>query len=209
MGEILRRLTSKCLAISSRPLAKQILAPLQLGIGVKGGCESITHAVSDLISSSPGDQCWTLLLDFSNAFNSVNRESMFIQFRQSMPTLSCWMESCYSCQPMLVLGDHSINSCSGVQQGDPLGPLGFALTLHPIVERISSEGSDLLLNTWYLDDGTLVGSPHALAIVESGGPSIGLHLNRSKSILYIPQNSVLSNSPSLADIPSPNTAFLY
>lgn len=29
--------------------------------------------------------------------------------------------------------DHMILSQSGVQQGDPLGPLGFALTIHPIV----------------------------------------------------------------------------
>ena len=50
-----------------------------------------------------------------------------------------------------------IHSCCGVQQGDPLGPLGFALTLHPIVERIKAEVPDLLLNALYLDDGMLVG----------------------------------------------------
>ena len=53
---------------------------------------------------------------------------------------------------MLVLGDHSINSCSGVQQGDPLGPLGFALMWSK-----SFVSKSLLLNAWYLDDGTLVG----------------------------------------------------
>lgn len=54
---------------------------------MKGVCESIIHAVSDLIFSSPADQCWTLLLDFSNAFISVNQESMLAQFRQHMHTL--------------------------------------------------------------------------------------------------------------------------
>ena len=57
----------------------------------------------------------------------------------------------------------------------------------------------------------LLGPPHALtaalAIVESAGPSIGLHLNRSKSLLFIPQNSILSNSPSLADIPVAHHGF--
>ena len=78
---------------------------------------------------------------------------MFIEFRRCIPTLSAWMESCYSCQPLLLLGNKSIHSCCGVQQGDPLGPLGFALTLHSIIERIKAEVPGLALNAWYLDDG--------------------------------------------------------
>ena len=73
------------------------------------------------------------------------------------------MESCYSSQPLLRLGEDTLLSCSGVQQGDPLGPLGFALTLHPIPERIDEEVPDLAINAWYLDDGTLCGSPEDLA----------------------------------------------
>ena len=38
------------------------------------------------------------------------------------------MESCYSSQTLLHLGKDSICSCCGVQQGDPLGLMGFALT---------------------------------------------------------------------------------
>ena len=54
-------------------------------------------------------------------------------------------------------------------------PLCFALTLHPIVEQIKREVPELLINAWYLDDGTLCGSlsdiGYALAIIESVGPS--------------------------------------
>ena len=70
----------------------------------------------------------------------------------------------------LLLGKDTIVSCCGVQQGDPLGPLGFALTLHLIVERIKNEVPGLALNAWYLDDSMLVGTPAelaaALAIIE-------------------------------------------
>ena len=79
----------------------------------------------------------TLLLDFTNAFNSINRQAMFVEFHRHLPGLSAWMESCYSGQPLLHLGKDIIHS--GVQQGDPLGPLGFALTLHPIIKRIKAE----------------------------------------------------------------------
>ena len=89
------------------------------------------------------------------------------------------MESCYSSQPILHLGDEIIHSCCGVQQGDLLGPLDFALTLHPLVERIQAEALALALNAWYLDDGTLIGPPTdfstALNITECDSPPRGLY----------------------------------
>ena len=128
-----------------------------------------------------------------------------MEFRRHLPGLSAWMESCYSGQPLLHLGQDIIHSCCGVQQGDPLGPLGFALTLHPIIERIRAEVPSLALNAWYLDDGTLVGPPGvlsaALHIVESEGPSVGLHLNREKSLLFIPSDCDASFSSLPPEVP--------
>ena len=139
--------------------ACSLLAPLQLGVSVRGRCEAIVHATSQLMSSLPDEERWTFLLDFTNAFNNISREAMFVEFRRHLLGLSVWMESCYLCQPPLHLGKDSIRSCCGMQQWDPLGPLGFALTLHLIIERIKVEVPTLALNAWYLDDGTLVGSP--------------------------------------------------
>ncbi len=212
VGEVLRRLTSKCLASTSRSSAISSLTPLQLGVGVKGGCEAIIHSTSHLLSScNDPDQCWCLFLDFSNAFNCISRESMFAEIRQRIPHLAAWMESCYSCQPLLHLGEDTIHSCSGVQQGDPLGPLGFALTLQPLLERLQADVSGLRLNVWYLDDGTLMGSPEDLAaalhIVEREGPPLGLHLNRSKSLLYIPEDAVQARSVLPTDIPTTRRGF--
>ena len=157
------------------------------------------------MSSSPAEHSWTLL-DFSNAFNSICREAMFVEFRQHIPSLSAWMESCYSCQPILLFGKDSIHSCCGVQQGGP-----FALTLHPIIERIKAEVPGLGLNTWYLDDGTLVGPPEdlaaALRIFERDGPPLGLHPNRSKSLLYIPGEANASCSPLPSEIPVTRQGF--
>ncbi len=71
----------------------------------------------------------------------------------------------------------TILSRCGVKQGDPLGPLSFALALYPIVERIKREVPDLQINAWYLDDGTLVGTADelnaALKNVEEDGPIAG------------------------------------
>ena len=46
VGEVLRRLTSKCISRSVQSEALQVLTPLQVGVGVKGGCEAVVHSVS-------------------------------------------------------------------------------------------------------------------------------------------------------------------
>ena len=213
VGEVLRRLTSKCLSHSVQEQAIQTLTPLQVGVGVKGGCEDIVHAVSctlDDSNISPGEQ-WTLLLDFSNAFNNISRDYMFEEIRSHVPAISAWMENCYGAQPILCLGEDTILSCCGVQQGDPLGPQGFALTLQPIAQRIKAEVPGLRINVWYLDDGTLCGSPHdlveALRIIEEDGPERGLHLNRAKSLLYIPLDADTTDNPLPSDIPITREGF--
>lgn len=74
--------------------------------------------------------------------------------------------------------------------GSAPGPLGFALTLQPIMEHILSEVPGLKINVWYLDDGTLCGSPDdlakALKLIEDEGPALGLDLNPSSTSLRMP-----------------------
>ena len=110
------------------------------------------HSLASLLNdcSIPPESRCTLLVDFSNAFNSIDRGLMFEEARARIPSMSSWLECCYGSQPVLFLGEHTILSCCGVQQGDPLGPLGFAVALHPIVERINREVPGLLLNSWYI-----------------------------------------------------------
>ena len=213
VGEVLRRLVSKCLSRAVHSVANHYLTPLQVGVGVRAGCEAIVHAVSRTLDDPviPPDSRCALLLDFSNAFNSIDRALMFREVRAHIPALSAWVESCYGAQPRLLFGEHVILSRCGVQQGDPLGPLLFALTLHPIVERIHQEVRELRINVWYLDDGTLCGPPEALfqalKIVEEDGPAGGLRLNRAKSLLFIPDDVVSSCDCLPPDVPITRSGF--
>ena len=213
VGEIFRRLTSKCLCHQHRSHIVNILSPLQVGVCVPNGCEAIVHSVNDTLqnNSIPADNKWTLLVDFSNAFNNIDRLSVLKETRSQIPSLSAWMESCYGGESPLFFGEHVIPSRCGVHQGDPLGPLGFALGLHPLIEEISREVPGLIINSWYLDDGTLCGSPSdllkALSIIESKGASRGLVLNRSKCLVHIPPSSCALN-PLPTDIPTCSDGFV-
>ena len=89
-GEALRRLVSKCLSREALADTLKILPPLQVGVGVKSGCEAIVHAVSQILedSSLSPDSRWCLLLDFSNAFNCIDRSCMFNEIRSQIPGLA-------------------------------------------------------------------------------------------------------------------------
>ena len=78
VGEVLRWLTSKCLSTAVRAEVIHILTPLQVGVGVREGCEAIINSVARTLEREDlaPDSRWILLLDFSNAFNSISRECM-------------------------------------------------------------------------------------------------------------------------------------
>ncbi|GJZ74590.1 putative ribonuclease H-like domain-containing protein [Tanacetum coccineum] len=75
--------------------------------------------------------------------------------------------------------DTHIWFATGVQQGDPLGPLLFALVLHPLVHKIR-DSFKLLIHAWYLDDGTVIEDSEKLREglfpVDIRRPSLGVKL---------------------------------
>jgi len=71
-----------------------------------------------------------------------------------------------------------------VQQGDPLGPVLFSLAIHSLASELMSA-----FNVWYLDNGTLGGSPQSVladfTTILGRSSSLGLSLNLSKCELYM------------------------
>ncbi|GKG20017.1 putative reverse transcriptase domain-containing protein, partial [Tanacetum coccineum] len=80
-------------------------------------------------------------------------------------------------------------SATGVQQGDPLKHLLFALILHPLLHKIK-DSCKLLLHSWYLDDGTVIGDSEevvrVLDIIKVSDPCLGLKLNIKKTEIFWP-----------------------
>ncbi|KAK9056951.1 hypothetical protein SSX86_024316 [Deinandra increscens subsp. villosa] len=168
----------------------QYLYDFQFGVGVSGGAEAILHSVNRVLGDRHEDGSLAMLtVDFSNAFNLVDRSSLLQEVRVRCPSISSWVEFLYGQPARLYLGDNYIWSTTGVQQGDPLGPLLFALVLHPLVHQIR-DNCKLLLHAWYLNDGTVIGDVREVAkvldIIKDRGPSLGLVLNIRKTELFWP-----------------------
>ena len=91
-----------------------------------------------------------------------------------------------------------VSSESGVQQGDPLGPLLFALVLQKIISAVDMdvECIQMLFNTWFLDDGVLAGTKsavlRAMHLIEELGPTFGIFINLAKCELF--SRNELSNT---------------
>ncbi len=190
VGCIWRRLVSKVAMRGVRKEVADYLVNFQFGVGVSGGAEAILHSVNRLLLDRHSDGSLALLtVDFSNAFNMVDRSVLLREVRARCPSISLWVEFLYGQSARLYVGDDYIWSSTGVQQGDPLGPLLFALVLHPLAHAIRDHCS-LLLHAWYLDDGTIIGDAgevaRALDILRVNGPDMGLHLNLSKTEVFWP-----------------------
>ena len=197
VGESIRRLVAKCLCSITKEQARHYLWPLQLGVSTPLGAEVGAQTARQWCERHAGDPDRALVtIDFENAFNTVDRTAILRQVRHRFPGLSAWVEWCYGAPTNLLFDGLPIPPSAGVQQGDPLGPLLFALPLQPVLQRVASEfqsenthGEPLDLIFSFLDDGVLAG-PHqvvarALHRLTEEAAAIGLKLNPSKCELVL------------------------
>ena len=194
VGYTLRRLTSKCASAAVAGKLSTYLAPRQLGFGVPGGCEAAVHATRRFLQSMPEDNI-VVKLDFSNAFNSLRRDCMLQAVNNVIPELYRYCCLAYSQSTLLSFGQYTVLSQEGTQQGDPIGPLLFCITVHPLLQSMSS-----CFNVGYLDDFCLGGAEQTVAkdidAVMNLGATMGLNLNTSKCEL-IQKSGTSCNSDSI------------
>ena len=145
------------------------------------GCEAAVHATRRFIEDSRRTAAPHVLVkvDVSNAFNTVRRDVFLARIRERCPEVYHLAYQTYSAPSTLIIGGQTIESASGVQQGDPLGPAAFALAVDPCTRSVTAP-----LNVWYLDDGTIAGPADTVAAdlrtLRTALSAAGLSLNAAK-----------------------------
>ncbi|HSN23888.1 MAG TPA: hypothetical protein VLS45_06925, partial [Methylomicrobium sp.] len=69
-------------------------APQQLGAGLLGGCEAAVHATRHFIQSTSRSSV-VVKLDFSNAFNSIHRDTMLEAVHRKIPEIYRYIHLSY------------------------------------------------------------------------------------------------------------------
>jgi hypothetical protein len=155
-GDVFRRMAAKLLCARAGEDAAAFLANFgQLGVACESGMDGITHAARRYAAEflRPGSGRCILKVDVRNAFNTCSRSDFLHVVREQFPELFNYAAAAYGHESLLQFADAFLASRAGVHQGDPLGPLFFALALVVILQSIDTDA--LELNAWYLDDGTV------------------------------------------------------
>ena len=187
IGEVPRRIIAKAVLSLFRLDIQQAAGPLQLCAGQEGGCEAAVHAMRQFFAEQ--NVQGALLVDASNAFNTINREVALHNIKSICPPLHQFLLNTYR-TPIrcIVCGDGEIISSEGTTQGDPLAMAMYALAIKPLIARLKSNAPNVK-QVWYADDATGAGTCADLRVfwdgIQAHGAGYGYHPNASKTVLVV------------------------
>ena len=139
IGEVFKRIAAKCLVARFQSEEAQGLAPLQVGVGIPGAAEAIIHKLHQWHRQAKSGHGF-LAIDFSNAFNTVDRNAMLEAIARRCPRFLPYAWFCYGGGTPLQGDGFCITSAQGTQQGDACGPLFFSVTLQGVLETAQVPG---------------------------------------------------------------------
>ena len=129
---------------------------------MKGGYEIGIHSMREHAKRAAKTGEVVLLLDFQNAFNSVDRNLMLRLCAAHLPELAKLAFWIYENEPNLSTSNgKAVKSSTGTQQGCMMSNPLFALVIAWINRRIRQKG---LKTQFFWDDGALVGDPETIAV---------------------------------------------
>ena len=134
--ETLRRLTAKALLATVSEDMTRYFRPTPLEYWRTHSCEAIVHAIRRWLQKHNNDEARCLLtVDLENAFNQIDRSCFLPEVRRAELGAARHSDQCYSNDSFVSFGLEKIPSQREVQQGDPLGPLLFALGPHGAISE--------------------------------------------------------------------------
>jgi len=183
---VLRHIIAKSIL---RVVKCDALEALQLCVGQRRGCEATIHAMRDIFLD--GYTEGILLVDVSNAFNSLNRHAALLNMFHLCPPLATTLTNTYRSAAALFIDGNMLWSSEGMRttQGDPLVMPMYAISLVPLIRQLSG----LTQQVWYADDAAASDSILQLrewwSCLSSAGHHLGYFTNAKKICWLLSRNS--------------------
>ena len=146
-----RRITVKAVLQIVKGDLQEATGTKQLCTGQIAGVETAIHSVHDLFQHKDTEA--VLLIDASNAFNSLNRKVALYNVQFTCPELSAILQNTYGAPSDLFIDGETIQSQEGTTQGDPLAMPMYALATLPLIEQLPQD----VTQVWYADDACATG----------------------------------------------------
>ena len=187
VGEILRRIAGKVVTATLKDEILHSIGSLQVCAGHDAGCEALIHAMKAIFEEEETEA--VLLVDASNAFNTVNRNVFLHNIKVICPPLATFVHNCYALPSRLfVIGGTEIKSSEGTTQGDPASMAIYAIAIIPLILMLL-EISLPVKSAAYADDLTSAGALKNLKNWWTNlldlGPKFGYSPEASKSWLIV------------------------
>jgi hypothetical protein len=192
IGEILRRITGKCIVKTLKLDLQEASGILQTCSGISSGIEAAIHAMRKTFND---DECEAMLLvDASNAFNSLNRAAAVHNLQHLCPPFYRYIHNTYQCPADLVVNgsveDGHISSEEGVTQGDVCAMALYGVSTKTIIMELHEEvNKHMCRQCWYADDASVAGKLEYMKkwwdTLLKIGPKYGYFPNNGKTILIV------------------------
>ena len=187
IGEVPRRIIAKAILQIIGYDVEEAAGSLQLCAGQDGGCEAAVHAMKKIFQTAETEA--VLLVDATNAFNSLNRKAALHNISIICPSLAMALVNTYRAPVRLfITGSGEIASTEGTTQGDPLAMAMYAIAITPLIEQLRASCPEVY-QVWYADDATGAATCSNLRSwwneLIDRGPSFGYNPNASKTYLVV------------------------
>ena len=126
-----RRIISKAILSVTKGDIQDAVDTTQLCAGQIAGIEAGIHSVRDLFNKKETEG--VLLVDASNAFNSLNRQTALQNARRLCPSLATMLINTYREPTDLFVDGDVLSSREGTTQGDPLAMPMYAIATAPLI----------------------------------------------------------------------------
>ena len=199
IGEVLRRIIGKLVSNHCKNEIKEAAGPLQTCAGFGAGTEPANHAMINIFEDDNTDAI--LLIDASNAFNSMNRAIALHNIKVICPMISTFLINSYRKPSRLfITGGFEILSQEGTTQGDPLAMPWYSLNTTTIIHQLRIHIPEIK-QVWLADDATSAGKVSKLHEwynrLETEGNKFGYFVNRSKSWLICKNEEIANDAEDL------------
>ena len=189
VGEVVRRIICRAIANTLSEFIQEAAGPLQVCAGHISGCEAAIHVVDQMFSSDESQA--VLLVDATNAFNSLNRQVALQNITKICPSLSTTLINTYRDDICLFIDGETLLSQEGTTQGDPLAMAMYAIAITPLIDHLQDQNTK---QVWFADDATAVGDLSSLKSwwnhLDKIGPEYGYLPNATKSWLIVKQDQL-------------------